>query len=48
MKDFTYDKELKDKLSSFLEGHMEKVSLHDQQQMEILEDTILLVLIFYN
>lgn len=41
--DFIYNKELKEKLLSFLEGHLDKVSLHDQQQAELIEDTIQLV-----
>ena len=38
-----YDRGLKDRLISFLEEHLQKVALHDQEQMEIIEDTILLV-----
>lgn len=42
------DRALKDRLLSFLEEHLQKVALNDQEQMEIIEDTILLVTCYYN
>ena len=43
-----HDRALKDRLLSFLEEHLQKVTLNDQEQMEIIEDTILLVTHYYN
>ena len=37
-----------ERLLTFLEEHVQKVTLHDQQQTEIIEDTIQLVLISIN
>ena len=40
LQDFIYDKGLKDRLLLFLEDHLHKVAVHDQEQMEIIEDII--------